>query len=265
MSEIETETEDFTQNSPLSGKATRPQLSRIDLDVIHFIERFHASMGETPTDQQIADRYELPKDFLKGFRSNSLVLKSLATRGIIYPAPKDRFTPEQMHAAATMMDYTDRRSDEKKLRDLGISTRQWSAWIQDNQFAQYLSSRSELMLQNSMHEAHKGLVKGVRNGNVASIRTMYEITGRHDPNKEAEVNVQQLLHGFIEVIQRFVKDPITLHAIATEMTNLASRESFSNMVTQSIMNAPSAPQAVSYGTSIQGPSIIPDDLSSDGE
>lgn len=206
-----------------------------ELEVVFYVERYNAQMGESPTDDQIKMRYkDVDQNWLDKFKTNPLVLKSMHVRGLIYPAPQDQFSPEMMHAASAMLDYTDRRSDEKKLRDLGITTRQWSMWIQNANFADYLRQRSELMLSNSMHEAHRGLIKGMKNGNLQNITKYYEITGRHDPNKEAQVNVRQLLHSFIEVIQRYVKDPIILHQIATDMSNLATRESYATSLAANV-------------------------------
>jgi hypothetical protein len=211
-------------------------LTDVELDLIHFVERFHASTGSAPTDAQINARYDLDKKTLKTFKQNPLVLKSFDRRGIIYPPAEDRFTPEQMHAAAVMTDMIDRRSDEKKLRDLGITTRQWSSWVQDESFAAYLRDRSERLLENSVFEAHKGLMKGVRNGNVASVKTFYEVTGRYRPNEEAQIDIRHVLHTFIEVIQKFVKDPVTLHAIAMELSQVASAESLSTGLTNQMMS-----------------------------
>lgn len=212
-------------------------LSDIELDLVFFIERFHASNGAAPTDAQVNQRFTgLTPDFFRQFKANPLVQKSFKARGIMYPAMEDTFTPEQMHAAAAMLDLIDRRSDEKKLRDLGVTTRQWATWLQDDQFAAYIKDRSEKLLDNSVHEAHKGLLKGVRNGNVASVKTLYEITGRFRSNEEAQIDVRRVLHTFIEVIQKYVKDPITLQAIAMDLSQVASAESYSTGLANQMMS-----------------------------
>jgi hypothetical protein len=212
-------------------------LTDVELDLVFFVERFHSSNGVAPTDAQINQRFTgLTPAFMAEFKQNPLVLKSFKARGIIYPAAEDRFTPDQMHAAATMMDLVDRRSDEKKLRDIGISTRQWATWLQDDEFAAYLRDRSEKLLANSTHEAHKGLMKGVRQGNLAAVRTMYEITGRFDPNKETQIDVRRVLHTFIEVLQKHIKDPVALHAIAMDLSQVASAESYANGLSNQMMS-----------------------------
>lgn len=196
-----------------------------ELELIHYVERFHASMGSSPSDAQMLQRFDLQPDALAAFKTNPLVLKSFKARGIFYPAAEDCFSPEQMHAAAVMTDLLDRRSDEKKLRDLGLTSRQWSMWVQNDTFAEYLKDRSEKFLANSVHEAHKGLLKGVRSGNVQSVKAFYEITGRYRPDAEQQIDLRSVLHTFIEVIQKYVKDPIVMHKIAMDLSSIASLES----------------------------------------
>lgn len=216
------------------GEMATDVLTDFDFDLIQYIERFHASTGAAPTDAQLVQRFNLESDRLEAFKENPLVKKSFDFRGIIFPAPEDRFTPEQMHAAAVMLDLVDRRSDEKKLRDMGITTRQWSTWLQDDAFAAYMTDRAEKLLANSTFEMHKGTLKGVRNGNLASVKLGYEITGRFKSDQEVQIDIRRVLHTFIEIIQKYVKDPITLHSIAMELSQHASAESFSTGMTNSI-------------------------------
>lgn len=211
-------------------------LTDFDFDLIQYIERFHASTGSAPTDAQLNQRFDLSPETLEAFKANPLVKKSLDFRGIMYPPAEDRFTPEQMHAAAVMTDLIDRRSDEKKLRDMGITSRQWTTWIQDDAFAAYVNERSERMLANSVYEMHKGTMKGVRAGNVSAVKMGYEITGRFRPNEEVQIDIRRVLHTFIEVIQKYVKDPITLHSIAMELSQHASAESYSTGLSNQMMS-----------------------------
>lgn len=234
-------------------------LTDIELDVIFFIERFAATNGAVPTRAQIEMRYTgLTDKWFESFNTNPLVLKSFKARGIVYPAQADALTDDQMHAIATMLDPYDRRSDEKKLRDLGLTSRQWATWLLDDQFAEYVRDRSERMLQNSVHEAHKGLIKGARNGNVASVKTLYEITGRYRPNEEQQIDVRRVLHTFIEVIQKYVKDPIVLHHIAMDLSNAASAESLSNgLSNQMLSGAQSVRQRTIAGSATQSTMPVP--------
>lgn len=229
---------------------TEITLSAIELDVVFFIERFHGAWGSTPSDAKIRERFDgMTDEFLADFKLNPLVIRSFRARGIIYPAIEDSFTAEQMHAAAVMTDLIDRRSEEKKLRDIGVTTRQWQTWMQDDHFADYIKSRSEKLLGNAgVVEAHKALMKGARNGNVNSARLIYEITGRHDPNKEAQIDIRQVLHMFIEVLQMHIKEPALLNSIAMDLTQIASAENFST----TLANQMTRPRQIE-----RGPSTLP--------
>lgn len=212
-------------------------LTDVELDLIFFIERFVSSNGVAPTRAQIDMRFAgLDDDFFEAFNNNKLVQKSFSARGIVYPAASDKLTDQQMHAIAIMLDPYDRRSDAKKLADAGIKTRQWSTWLLDETFATYVNDRAERLLASSNFEAHKGLIKGARNGNVAAAKALHEITGRYRPNEEQQIDIRRVLHTFIEVIQKFVKDPIVLHAIAMELSQIASAESYSTGLSNQMMS-----------------------------
>jgi hypothetical protein len=170
---------------------------------------------------------------------------------------QDTLTDEQMHAIAAMLDPYDRRSDEKKLRDLGITTRQWATWLLDDQFAAYVSDRSEMLLRNSVFEAHKGVIKGARNGNVAAAKTLYEITGRYRPNEEQQIDIRRVLHTFIEIIQKHIKDPVMIHAIAMDLSQVASAESLSTGLTNQMMSGAQAFRTQTIVGSVQPPSNFP--------
>lgn len=214
----------------------RSYLSDNELDLVFFIERYHSSTGRIPTDSQICDRFnDIDEEILAAFKKNALVLRSMGARGIPFPDPGEKFSQRQMAAAASMLAYTDRRSDEKKLRDIGVTPREWAGWLQDEEFASYLRDRSEKMAEHSIHEAHLGLIKGVRSGNTASIKLFLEMQGRYNPEQEGQINVRLVLHKFIEVIQKYVHDPLTLHNIARDLSAVATDDSFGHALGRTII------------------------------
>lgn len=198
------------------------------VDMIHYVERYHAIHGEAPGDEQMLKRFNIAQPLLEEFKVDMLVHRSLTERGIVYPPRKDFLNDRQIAAVAAMTNYVDKRSDEKKLRDIGISTREWATWLLDNNFSEYLQERAERMFRNSQHEAHMGLIKGMRNGNVASVKLFNEMSGRHNPEAENNFNIRILLSGIIEILQLEIRDPIILNRIATKMMNLAAREQQNN-------------------------------------
>lgn len=234
-------TEQTPSPEELSTSPSRNFLTDDELDLVFFVERHHSSTGNAPSDSQIRARFANVTDaMLADFKVNPLVVRSMAARGIPFPDPGEKFSQRQMAAAATMLSYVDRRSDEKKLRDIGVTPREWAGWLQDEEFANYLRDRSERMATNSLHEAHLGLIKGMRSGNTASIKLFLEMQGRYNPEQENQINVRLVLHKFIEVIQRYVKDPITLHNIARDLSSIATQDSFGNALGRTIIQGDDA-------------------------
>jgi hypothetical protein len=205
-------------------------LKEWEREAVLFIERYHAVSGKCPDNDEIAAYITSLKKFgdvieeeVSELRNDHLFKESMRVRGIELtndPMAKS-LTPRQMAAAAVMLNLVDRRSDEKKLRDLGISTEEYATWMQNDTFATYMQGRAEKLIDNSTHEAHMGLLKAIRGGNIQAVKLHYELTGRYNPDQDNAVNVRVMLGRIIEIIQKHVKDPNTLTAMATELQQLA--------------------------------------------
>jgi hypothetical protein len=193
-------------------------------EAVLFIEKHHSTTGAMPEDDDIIEylrflKFKINSLHIDELKENELFQASMRSRGLNLDSRK--LTQRQMAAASAMLNLTDRRSDEKKLRDIGVSTEEFSNWLQDNMFAEYMRQRSEVMISNSIHEAHMGLMRGVRQGNTASIKLYYELTGRYNPNEEQQVNIRILIAKMLEVIQKHVRNPETLNALAVEFSQIA--------------------------------------------
>jgi hypothetical protein len=195
-------------------------------EAVLFIERYHSVYGAMPEDRAIIEYLTITKKFehvnsvtIINLKENEFFIKSMEARGI--PVGQTSLSSKQMAAAALMLNLVDRRSDEKKLRDIGVSTEEWSTWMQNRDFAKYVAERAEALVANSVHEAHLGLMRGVRQGNTSAISLYYKLTGRYDPDQENQVNVRMLIGRILEAIQKHVQDPETLNRLAVEMSQLA--------------------------------------------
>lgn len=202
-------------------------------DAIYFIERHHSTAGSIPRDSDIIEYLKFTKGHpvnslsIDSLKENPLFKASMESRGIVCNYGEGelwkvtQLSQRQMTAASLMLNLKDRRSDEKKLRDIGVSTEEWTNWMQNASFVEYLRERSELMVANSVHEAHMGLMRGVTQGNTASLKLYYEMTGRYNPNEENNVNIRLVIGQVLEAIQKHVRDPEILNRIAVEMSQIA--------------------------------------------
>lgn len=206
-------------------EAPTPIFSDGEREVILFIERYHSENGVVPNDEQVKD-YLLAVGIhhcnLDELKEDPRFLRSMDLRGIDINLKYGQLSAKQMAAVAIMMSYIDRRSDEKKLRDLGLSPKEWASWLQDETFARYLNNYSERLITNSTHEAHLGLVRSMRSGNTASIKLFYELTGRYKDDANNAVDTKLLIYKIIEIIQKYVKEPDVLASLSTEMMQLSA-------------------------------------------
>lgn len=201
-------------------------LTAWEIEAISFIERVHSVTGAIPPEDDIIEYLRFTGKFdgvnavaIDLLKKDPLFKASMASRGIVLDSSS--LTQRQMAAASVMLNVIDRRSDEKKLRDIGVSTEEFSTWMQNIEFSRHMAERTELLIANSVHEAHLGLMRGVRQGNTASIKLYYELTGRYNPDEENHVNVRMLIGRVLEAIQKHVRDPTTLNSLAVELSQLA--------------------------------------------
>ena len=196
-------------------------------EVVFYIERYHSIHGIFPDDDKtlnylLALEFEINREQLLALKNDYLFQESMKVRGLealSYTA--GQFSARQMHVAAVMLNITDRRSDEKKLRDLGVTTEEWSNWMLNDNFAAYVNARAERMIATGTFEAHLGLMRGIRQGNTKAIELFYEMTGRYTKDKDSSVDVRQLIGRILEVIQRHEKDPDKLNRMAIDLSQLA--------------------------------------------
>lgn len=193
-------------------------------DAVNYIERIHSTTGAMPGDDDTVSylrllRHDVNEEDVNGLKENPLFQASMQSRGI--DLNSYFISARQLAAVSAMLNLVDRRSDEKKLRDLGISTEEWSTWMLNKHFAEFVKQRSENMIDNSLHMAHLGLLRGVNQGNTASIQLYYKLTGRYDPDAENNVNIRLVIGKVLEAIQKHIKDPAKLNALAVEMSQIA--------------------------------------------
>jgi len=175
------------------------------------IEMQWSMFSHFPDHNELKITYEIedPDDFL----NNSEVIRFLTQRGINYKLSND-LTNEQMAAINTMINFQDRRTRASKLRDLGITPAKWQGWLKQKRFKQFLHQLSSTEFSDNLHVAHEGLLKAVDSGKPEAVKLYMELTGRYQ-SPESQ-NVRLILAHIIESIQRHVKDPEVIKAIAKD-------------------------------------------------
>lgn len=185
-------------------------------NIVDFIESQYLLVREIPTPKAIAAHTFVTEKEVIEWMNEPLLAEMLERRGISLNSTNG-MTPEMLACANVMLDFSDRRSKREKLRDLGLTTARYNAFLRNPQFNAYVTARAEQLLPDTMHEAHVALVKNVERGDTQSLKLYYEITGRHNPAAAKDFNPEALLTRIFEVITIHVKDPEVLQRIAADL------------------------------------------------
>lgn len=146
-----------------------------------------------------------------------------------------RLTPQQALAIQIMTDPTDRRSTKAKLDTIGISYNVWRTWQREPFFSDVLKDTAELLLKDNMATIHSRLVQKAEAGDTNAIKLFYEVSGRHDPNRQQMLDFGKVVALILESLQRHVTDANTLLKVTTDLErimngkNLTSDEIVANV------------------------------------
>lgn len=172
----------------------------------------------------------LSRNDYEGLLSETTVVAALSARGCPPDSEKSAslqkylLSEEQIAVANTILDTLDKRSKIKKLTELGVSTATYNKWLRDPNYRKYVLDRSEALLLENQHVAHMSLIERVSQGDLGAIKYFNSLTGRFAEKTNTAVQINNygsdILIKVVEVIQKHVKDPETLEAIATDILGL---------------------------------------------
>lgn len=219
-----------------------PTLEQLKAEGVEVTEDFYLSCWTNPAFVANLKGRGLP---------DTVMLHILETIGVGDKRPafsKYVLTEQQMTVANMLLDVHDSRARVKKLTEAGVSLSEFNAWLKDPAYQAYCRERAEQLLLENQSDAHIALIGRVRQGDLGAIKYFNAITGRFAESRASGVTINnnfgsELLRGVVEVIQRHVKDPETLRAIADDILVLqAGHTQQSAQPTRAI-----AGQVIEYG------------------
>ena len=186
--------------------------------IMPFVELYYSRQGRYPSDVDLADHFGFTHLDLERIHASKFYNNCLRNRGIVRNNRTGQFSPEQLAAITLITNFSDPRSPDAKLASIGVSPEMYNGWMQSADFKRELQRRADDVLDNVYPEAQTALAQKVRQGNVQALRFYYELTGRV---QTAEVvNVKLVMVKMIEAVQKHVRDPEILQAIAAELSGV---------------------------------------------
>lgn len=192
------------------------RISREERQLIEFYELQWHLRHHVPTVDESAEHLNFTHTQVNYFLTNKAVIKAIESRGIPWKQHSQAdLTPSQVAAAVTVMNFADTRSNEAKLDQLGILPAQYYAWLNDPQFKNLIDNLADQNLTNIRPAAIGEFTKKINAGDWNAIRYWLETTG--ELQNDSQPQSEQLLQMIVEIIQRHVKDPAIIVAIAQDI------------------------------------------------
>lgn len=186
------------------------------------------------TDERLIEEYGYTLEEISSLYAAEEVKAALAERGILVDQIRPdtsavgkhaKLSPIQLIVANRLLDLTDTRSEKKKLQDCGVTTLQYTAWLNDPEFTSYMRERAEGLLGSSQHEILLALMDKVKARDTSAIKLALEVTGRHVSQSGAATgpsqhDVSNLITRVVEIIIDEVEDQPTAMRIAERLQGL---------------------------------------------
>lgn len=197
--------------------AIKATLTPEEKKLINFYELQWALRQRVPTIEEVATHLGQKKHTaVNYYLQRAPVIKALDQRGIPFRQhTQEDLTPTQVAVAITMSNFADTRSNEAKLDMMGVNPSQYYAWLNDPQFKHLVNSLADQNLENIKPTAIGELTKKINAGDWNAVKYYLDVTGAVQNNDAPQS--EALLRMIIEIIQKHVKDPETIVAIAQDI------------------------------------------------
>lgn len=201
-----------SEKLPAKRKKRQSVGPRFVANIMPWIERYYHAHKTFPSDSLLMSQFRIDKEKLNLLLKSRLFAQALAERGI---ERRQHLNPLQVATIAVMTNFADTRSIDIKLAAVGVTPEMYYGWMSNPTFKREYQARADEIFDNVLPEANAALAAKVRRGDTSALKMYYEMTGR--ANAPETVNAQKLVVTVIEAIQKNVKDPVILQAIAREI------------------------------------------------
>jgi hypothetical protein len=206
--------------------AIKAGLQPAEKDLIKFYEVQWFMQQRIPTVQEVFEYLRKTRPRLKLTTVNYYldrwpVKKALTDRGIPFlQHTQSELTEAQIAAATVMMNFADERPTSDKLEQLGVSSTQYYAWLNDPQFRNFVASLEEQNKINIRPSAVAEFTKKIHSGDWNAVKYYLEVTGAFK-DESTQPQSAQMVKMIIEIIQKHVKDPDVMLAIANDIIGVS--------------------------------------------
>ncbi len=207
-------------------------------DFICFIEEFYLECKYFPSLDEIKEHNKTSPEEASSFILSPIFIKNMEARGIdinqTYSRAHHSFRKRRSGDAGRLSDIQlatislvtnpiDRRSVPEKLKELGVSPQRYNGWKKNARFWDYLQQRSSELMGEAVPEVREVIARRAAMGDMRFTKLFLEMTGEFTGvENKSQNDIKLVVMQLVEVVQRHVKDPATLQAIARDFQAITS-------------------------------------------
>lgn len=120
---------------------------------------------------------------------------------------------------------------QQKLKKSGVSNSEYQAWLKQPIFSQQFKAITE-QLHNRSEEAMIQLQRKAGEGDLSSIKFLFEMNGRYNPATQKSLDITVIIARMLESLSRHVTDKATLAAVAADMRQIAAEANLPTLLEQ---------------------------------
>lgn len=231
--------------------AIKNKLTPKENELIKYYELQWLLSMRVPTVDEVAKYIKQSLTSTNYYLQRPPVIKALEQRGIPFRQhTQEELTSTQIAAASVMMNFADTRSANEKLDELGILPATYYAWLNDPKFNHLVDTMSQRNLGNIKPTAIAEYTKKIQEGDKTTILHYMDNTGVVKSNDAPQS--EQLIRMLIEIIQKHVKDPELIMAIAQDIKLASANRTLEVAVQPAIEGSVVTPEKVAEARKLLG-------------
>jgi len=172
--------------------------------------------GRLPINSEVQETFsrELALNNLDYYDVLPHIIKWLKDTGLLEQDLNQLLEPKQFLVAQAFLNTADRRSIRQKLKELGVTVKEFDNWRRSPNFMAYLEKEAKRRFGDAHIYADLELTKHIEDGNLEGIKYYHQLTGRYS-SPEA-VNVAKVLATMMEILVQYVSADV-LSKVAKEL------------------------------------------------
>lgn len=174
-------------------------LSKLEKEILAWVEEHYWEFQVVPTEQAIEDKYQHNPLSKPEFRE-ALHKKYLLP---FYNDRPDGFTAEQLLVLNKVCNQNDKRSLQVKLNECKITMQQWQVWVNDPAFMRHFAGRLHREFKNKLPEVMMAVVEQALGGDSKAQMLYLEMSGAYQRSANVNINVDvgSTLDTLVEILQ----------------------------------------------------------------